>query len=185
MRGWNKSWFLRIWFSKSKFWRVGFLFIYCGGGTVYIWGSVLFCLDVLVRTFYSVVATYEYLAQILFYSWGWDRKRHGCFVLLDILTCAKALNFCDLLIPLTPTFPLPLLPKKITKLSCMKDNRKSGLPKSLHFLSVAGMHPIFIPKLWEYPFLYSQTFILLFFIYKFISGFVFVISFVDESRTFS
>ena len=41
----------------------------CGGGTVYIWGSVLFCLDVLVRTFYSV-ATYKYLAQILFYSGG-------------------------------------------------------------------------------------------------------------------
>ena len=106
-------------------------------------------------------------------------------MLLDILTCAKALDFCDLLIPLTPTLPLPLLPKKITKLSCIKDNRKSGLPKSLHFLSVAGMHPIFIPKLWEYPFLYSQTFILLFFIYKFISGFVFVIGFVDESGTFS
>ena len=136
----------------------------CGGGTVYIWGNVLFCLDVLVRTFYSV-ATYKCLAQILFYSGGKDRKRRGCFVLLDILTCAKALHFCDLLIPHTPTLPLPipLLPKKITKLSCMKDNRKSGLPKSLHFLSVAGMHPIFIPKLWEYPFLYSQTFILLFF----------------------
>ena len=35
----------------------------CGGGTVYIWGSLF----VLVRTFYSV-ATYKYLAQILFYS---------------------------------------------------------------------------------------------------------------------
>ena len=42
----------------------------CEGGTVYIWGSVLFCLDVLVRTFYSVAATYKYLAQILFYSGG-------------------------------------------------------------------------------------------------------------------
>ena len=47
----------------------------------------------------------------------------------------------------------------------MKDNRKSGLPKSLRFLSVAGMHPIFIPKLWEYPFLYSQTFTLLLIFY--------------------
>ena len=42
----------------------------CGGGTVYIWGSVLFYLEVLVRTFYSVAATYKYLAPILLYSGG-------------------------------------------------------------------------------------------------------------------
>ena len=103
-------------------------------------------------------------------------------MLLDILTCAKALHFCNLLIPLTPTLPLPLLPKKIAKLSCMKDNRKSGLPKSLHFLSVAGMHPIFIPKLWEYPFLYSQTFILLLFFYLNLFQALFLLLVLSMSR---
>ena len=58
-------------FQNQNFGVSGFLFTYLRRWNRLYLGKrfVLFTIDVLVRTFYSV-ATYKYLAQILFYSGG-------------------------------------------------------------------------------------------------------------------